>query len=162
MDFNKDVIINIIEKISEVSETPGKKKLQKIIYLIEEKGFDLGFDYRIYYYGPYSSDLDFAVREMNIDGLLTIDYSRSEHKIAVAEGISCSKDDNPIINEVIELYGKDSPSDLELCATALYVFKQVNDKTKVEEGVRKLKGTKYNSVQISRAIDKLVDTGYIL
>ena len=36
------------------NQAPGKKMVQKLIYLIERKGVDLGLNYSIHFYRPYS------------------------------------------------------------------------------------------------------------
>ena len=53
--FDKSAII--INQICEKIE-PGKKMLQKLMYLIERKGVTLELNYSIHYFGPYSSKLD--------------------------------------------------------------------------------------------------------
>jgi len=62
-DFN--ILIPIIDKISHY-QIPGKKVLQKLVYLIEKKGLNLGFDYSIHYYGPYCAQLDDAVHSLEM------------------------------------------------------------------------------------------------
>ena len=52
-------------------------------------------------------------------------------------------------------------SELELIATALYVYIQTKDKDKVKKGVLKIKGSKYSETRIDSAIVRLIRTGYI-
>jgi len=67
------LLVPIIKMISEY-QSPGKKALQKLVYLVERKGLDLGYDYSIHYYGPYSSELDYAVHSLEMQGITTTDY----------------------------------------------------------------------------------------
>ena len=76
-------IVKVISRITKNNGAPCKKALQKIVFLIEAKHVDLGCDYGIHFYGPYSADLDFAVRELNDEGILKIDYTPMEHLISV-------------------------------------------------------------------------------
>ena len=159
---NNSAIVDIIEKITEIAGAPCKKTLQKIVFLIEAKHVRLGCDYGIHFYGPYSADLDFAVRELCDEGVLKIDYTPMDHLISVVDRSTVSEYSNETVNEVIATFGKESPSELELIATALYVYLSINDKEKIKAGVKKLKGTKYLDVRIDTAIKKLVDSGYIV
>lgn len=158
---NNKAIVSIISRLSAIKRAPCKKTLQKIVFLIEAKNVDLGCDYGIHFYGPYSSDLDFAVRELCDDGILEIKYTSMEHRISVADNTAADGYDNQIVNNVIDEFGKESPSNLELLATALYVFLQVRDANKVKDGVVKIKGTKYSERQIDTAVARLRSAGYI-
>lgn len=159
---NNEAIVNIISRITKNNKEPCKKTLQKIVFLIEAKKIDLGCDYGIHFYGPYSADLDFAVRELNDEGVLTIDYTPMEHLIAVADNSIGEGFNNEIVNEVVDEFSKDKPNELELIATALYVYLQIKDVKRVKEGVIKIKGSKYSDSKIDTAIERLKMTGYIV
>ncbi len=152
---NKEAIISIVSKIG----SPCKKTLQKIVFLIEAKGEDLGCDYGIHFYGPYSSDLDFTVYELNNEGKLTIEYTRTEHKISVTEG-TVSLYDNETVNSVINEFATETASELELIATALYVYLSSRDISGILDGVKKIKGSKYSDARINSAINRLNQFGY--
>ena len=50
----------IIKRINEEwGKKPGKKILQKMVFLIEEKGIDLGYEYGLHFYGPYNWNFGF-------------------------------------------------------------------------------------------------------
>lgn len=158
---NYEAIVNIVGKVSELNGAPCKKTLQKIVFLIQAKQVDLGCDYGIHYYGPYSADLDFAVRELCDDGVLSIQYTKLEHNIYVKDDLFGEGYSNPVVDDIIEKFAKDSPSELELIATALYVYMCVRDVSKVKLGVYKIKGDKFFGSQIDSAIERLVRCGYI-
>lgn len=158
---NNYAIVNIISQITEKSSSPCKKKLQKIVFLIEAKQINLGCDYGIHFYGPYSADLDFAVRELSDEGILKINYTHMEHLISVTDTSVGETYNNEAMNEVINEFSKDTPSELELIATTLYVYQQIEDVSKVKSGVVKIKGSKYSEKRIDAAIDRLIKTGYI-
>ena len=158
---NNNAIVNVVEKITEINGAPCKKTLQKIVFLIEAKHIDLGCDYGIHFYGPYSADLDFAVRELCDEGVLKIDYTPMDHFISVNDRSAVENYSNETVNRVVTTFGKESPSELELIATALYVYLSIKDKEKIKAGVKKLKGTKYTDSRIDSAIIKLIDNGYI-
>ena len=161
---NNHAIINIVNRITEKNSPPCKKTLQKIVFLIQAKQIDLGCDYGIHFYGPYSADLDFAVRELSDEGILRINYTPMEHLISVADpsALEPEADNDTAVNEVIDEFAKDTPNELELLATSLYVYLQTKkDVSAVKPGVMKIKGSKYSEKRIDAAIDRLARTGYI-
>ena len=81
---NNSAIVNIIESITKKNGAPCKKTLQKMVYLIEKKGVSIGCDYGIHFYGPYSSDLDFAVREMCDEGVLNRDQNFTDRIVLIS------------------------------------------------------------------------------
>ena len=158
---NNSAIVNIISRITRNNKAPCKKALQKIVFLIEAKHVNIGCDYGIHFYGPYSADLDFAVRELSDDGVLKIDYTPTEHSISVLDDSVGKSYNNKIVNEVVDEFSKERPSELELLATALYVYLQVKDASRIKAGVLKIKGSKYSESNIDDAIDRLRKTGYL-
>lgn len=159
---NNEAIVNIVGKLSEINGAPCKKTLQKVIFLIKAKDVDLGCDYGIHFYGPYSSDLDYAVRELCDEGILNIEYTHLEHKICVQDGSIGANYSNSTVDEIVSEFAKDTPSELELLATALYVYLSDNKEvSKVKSGVMKIKGTKYSEDRIEAAIARLERTGFI-
>ncbi|MEG0784991.1 MAG: hypothetical protein RR389_06155 [Christensenella sp.] len=158
---NNEAIVNVIRKITSDSGVPCKKTLQKIVFLIEAKRIDLGCDYGIHFYGPYSADLDYAIRELTDDGILNIAYTPMEHFISVIDEDFGASYDNRAIDSIISEFSKDSPSELELIATALYVYLGVHDVGRIKDDVIKIKGSKYSVPKIDDAIKRLQVTGYI-
>lgn len=158
---NNAAIVSVVQKITVKKGPPCKKTLQKIIFLIEAKQVDLGFDYGIHFYGPYSADLDFAVRKLSDDGILHIEYTAMEHNISVLDGEIAKDYSEPVIDDVVEEFGTESPNELELLATTLYVYLKVKDLKKTKEGVIKIKGSKYSRERIDNAIERLKNAEYI-
>ena len=158
---NKDAVVAIVKKITEKKGAPCKKTLQKMVYLIEAKGVDLGCDYGIHFYGPYSADLDYTVRSLDDEGILSISYSEMGHNISVADDSICEKYENNLVNQIIEEFGEDTPSELELLTTTLYVYKQQKNDGKTVDGVIKIKGSKYTNSHIWQALKLLREQKYI-
>lgn len=158
---NSKAIVNIVGRITNSGSAPCKKTLQKIVFLIEAKHIELGCDYGIHFYGPYSADLDFAVRELCDEDILKIEYTQMEHLISVVDTDYAGGFNDDKINSVVDEFSKDSPSELELLATALYVYLKAKDVSAVKQGVIKIKGEKYSETRIDEAIKRLKRTGYI-
>ena len=48
-----DNAAHIVKRINDIwGKKPGKKTLQKLVYLIQQKGINLNYDYGIHFYGP--------------------------------------------------------------------------------------------------------------
>ena len=106
--------------------------------------------------------MDFAVRELCDEGILNIEYTLSEHKISVLDESSIAEFNDPIVNQVIDEFAQDTPSELELLATAVYVYLKVRDINKIHAGVVKIKGDKYSNQRINSAIERLKMQGYFV
>jgi uncharacterized protein YwgA len=152
----------IIDMINQNSkEKLGKKKLQKMVYLIEEKGVDLGYEYGLHFYGPYSADLNTETMFLSADGIVQFTYSEYAHTMEVSEGAELEPDlsssQKETIADVIEHFKDTTPSDLELFATTIYAYNNLEDKSEksIIAGVKKIKGEKYSVDQIKNAISKL-------
>ena len=155
-------IAYLIKKTGELKEeNPGKKFMQKIAYLIQAKGINLGLEYGMHFYGPYSAELDFCVVSLVAEGVAEFDYKGFSHLVGIVEGHDpeCSFDDSAleIIEEVINRHKKDSPGDLELLTTTHYVKKnfKIGSDDDIIKGVIKIKGSKYTTEKITSAIKNL-------
>lgn len=154
----------IIKRINEIWEKePGKKTLQKIVFLIEQKGIDLGYEYGLHFYGPYSGTLDAVTTFLSADGVIEFDYSGYSHLMSINEENftvgpdGLSNEQRKTIDELIEYFRGWSPSELELLTTAIYAYNHLEDKSKTSiiNGVQKIKGLKYSKEQIQHSLKEL-------
>ncbi|NLI93040.1 MAG: hypothetical protein GX434_12875 [Peptococcaceae bacterium] len=163
------LLVPIIRMISEY-QSPGKKALQKLVDLIEQKGLDLRFNYSIHYYGPYSSELDYAVHSLEMQGLIDIRAEGMSHKIYLTgleeESITLLPEDEKIIHEVLKIFASMPAHELELITTTDFVARELcrcgkpcTDQELVE-GVKVIKGEKFSSEKIFEAISLLRGNGY--
>ena len=151
----------IIRRINEIwGKSPGKKTLQKLVFLIEQKGIGLNYDYGLHFYGPYSAALDAATAFLSADGVVEFDYSGRSHRMSIADGYGVSSaglsaTQEKEIDDIITRFRGRSPSELELLTTAIYAFNNLEDKTieSVINGVLKIKGAKYSPAEIRQALD---------
>lgn len=168
-------LILIIRKISRI-QRPGKKTLQKLVYLMERKGVKLGFDFSIHYYGPYSSELDYAIHRLEMQGVLEIKPERMTHQISLVENNdlvgeeevgALSVEELPLIKDVITKFAAKSAYDLEVITTTDYVAQQLKansgswDRKSLVDGVKKIKGEKFTEGKIEEAITILQQEGYL-
>lgn len=157
-----NTIVSIIRRLKTVSgKDPCKKTIQKIVYLIEESGSPLGYDYTIHFYGPYSADLDYEIQGLSLVGSLRVDYTNYGHLLSVPKGKQI-RSLNQTIDNVIQNFGAKSPSELELLATTLFVQRKVSSNTPevILPMVKKIKGTKYADSQIVTAVQTLHENDF--
>jgi uncharacterized protein len=54
-------ILELLNLVQNLGEIEGRKKLQKIVYILQTQGYDFPQDFNYFHYGPYSSDVAFQV-----------------------------------------------------------------------------------------------------
>lgn len=154
----------------------GKKKLQKLCYLIERRGVDLHLDYSIHFYGPYSEKLDTALHILDSNGVLKIDTSGATHVIKISSGYKAryavnvleggfTESENQEVDFVLTKFGGRKPMDLEAITTLDYVAKVLvrgnrEDKDIVKK-VKEIKGDKFTDPVLFKDLQILKDYGYI-
>ncbi|MEG2687208.1 MAG: hypothetical protein RR954_08875, partial [Christensenellaceae bacterium] len=143
----------------------GKKKFQKLIYLVEKVGgVSLGYEYSIYFYGPYSSALNDDLGLLVSRGLVHYEIQAYSHLIRADKdkiaqnrtstneaAVGLTQEDCERINGILARFGKKSPSALELLTTAHYVaglLGECKSSESIQAGVKKIKGSKYTSQEI--------------
>jgi uncharacterized protein YwgA len=66
-------ILFVLSRADELKSTINKVKLQKILFLMkEELGLDIPANFKPYKYGPYSIDIDKALKELEKRGDIKI------------------------------------------------------------------------------------------
>ncbi len=152
----------VVKRINDIWEKkPGKKALHKMIFLIQQKGVDLGYNYGIHFYGPYSAALDTATMSLGADGIIEFDYTGHSHLMGINERDfvvlpdALSEEQRETVDQLIRHFSHESPSDLELLTTAMYAYDHLEDKSResVIAGVQKIKGAKYSVEQIQCALE---------
>ena len=166
----KNNVAYIVNQISTITgHPPVKKALQKTVFLIEQKGVELGFDYILHFYGPYCAELDRTTSILSTDGIINFDYSGYGHKMSISdeyrniESENLTPEQRDIIGEVINRYKDKTPSDLELLTTAIYAYQHTGATTRniVIENVKKIKGTKYSDSEIAWALNEFPYFGFV-
>ncbi|MDR1664159.1 MAG: SocA family protein [Clostridiales bacterium] len=129
--------------------------IQKLLYLMERKGLNLGLTYSIHYYGPYSSDLTDRLYRYDALGYLEIDTTRPTHTVSVKQPAEKSFSDaqERIVDDVLKKYIHKSPLELELITTTDYVANTIlsgrsRDVTSIVNEVIKIKGNKFPAEKV--------------
>ena len=163
-----DKILEVLRSICQ-STTPGKKMVQKLVYLVERKGMDLGLDFRIHFYGPYSAELDHFLHFYEAENLLEIDTSGPTHKIIMSstkEDRDLAHSEEDIVNYIIERYAGKTPLELEVLTTTDFVACDLERKNELSTdsivaGVRKIKGSKFTNREILDSVTELHENGFL-
>lgn len=147
-------LVSVNEKIS------GRKKFQKLVYILKHKGFDFKEDYSYYYYGPYSSTLQMEIDALVHSQLLlenVIDNNTYEY--SVTEKAKEHMSDNTFSPEDIEFINilNEKPATiLELVSVLLYL--QDNGYTEKKALISKTEALKPDiAIHINEAYDVFSD-----
>ena len=136
---------NLLQFFSSVEEVVGRKKLQKMIYILKKNGIPFGEKYEFHLFGPYSEELSLRVDELSNLGLIRetkedkSSYFQYRYTITEEGQQFLTHYDNqfPDYQEAIRLLKEKSSRFLELVSTMLY-FEEL-PKEEVEDKVRTVK-----------------------
>lgn len=158
--------------VDKKGQIPGKKAFQKYMYFLDAKGVPTPLSFRIHHFGPYSSELDYATDNLEIEGAIAVSQNSGGSGFVIQPGIK-SKDligsGNSFIQEhqsKIELVLESLPNEsrtLELWSTTHFVANSMNkfydgaEKDNVIKEVVKIKQDKFTENEISEAYDQLID-----
>lgn len=150
----------------------GRKKLQKIVYLIQQKGGPLAETFQYHLYGPFSEQLANEIEEMRSFGLVDEEEKRTaqgqtryEYSLTkVGERLLASMGAGDRLEPFKELIGELATMDgrkLELMATALYLLKLKWPRSAIADVVKGLKSTQgYTTDEVSECLEYLEDRGF--
>ena len=150
-------------------EVVGRTRLQKTVKLLQRLGFPTDYRYTIYFYGPYSEDLQAGVELLDNFGLIAEEEHKNQKEGTVYYTIRAKKEaELPEITEfksVIEQLSIADPVVLELAAT-YDAFRELGcDHKEALQRLRRKKGDKCVSkgtcrlCSFSRASGCLVSKG---
>lgn len=157
----------IISQICKSIE-PGKKMLQKLMYLIDRKGVDLDLNYSIHFFGPYSSKLDNTMHILESYDKLRIDTSGVTHIIRLGDSQisgSLDKEDQEKVDYVLDHFITKSAHELEAITTLDYVatkmLKGNGTDQEIIDKVKQIKGTKFSLEYLANGLNTLKQCNYL-
>ena len=105
----------------------GRTRLQKLAFLLEASGLGSGFSFSYRRFGPYSDELYTSARDAQLLGLLREEEVETgwggTYSIFTADQIP--RDNVPATRkELAQLAAKADPIELELAATAVFLYMQ--------------------------------------
>lgn len=149
----------------------GRKKLQKLVYLAQQRGWPFPEVFKHHIYGPFSEQLANEIEEMTSYGFVA-----EERQVGHGSAFCCSLTDlgkdlmkkhgnstPPLISrEMIAELGKRDARTLELMATVLFLLKCQCAKEQVFTSVGNLKPEQdYSDDEISQALTFLSSSGFL-
>ncbi len=174
------LIAELTKRIHSVSPQFGKTALQKLVFFTQEVyKVDCGYDFKLYSYGPFDSqllsDLD-MVAHWGCVSIIRVNDSLGGYRIDPTESVDSIRDravefldtesTRNALNDLISTYGSMTARDLELRATTVYVAQDLHAKGEQStlERVRHLVGQlkpKFSSDEIERAAIELNERHHI-
>jgi len=175
--MEKEQRFDVIQYLVKSLNRAGKIKIQKVMYFLQEAvGVPLGYEYVMYYYGPYSSQLDDTLSEMQGRGILNImAFAHSGGWQGFDITLGKNADEAPQlpleykdeVERVVSFFNTiDDVKDMELCATIHFVQAILTekgrpaDKESVVNETHKLK-PKFDQQTISEWYDRLEREGLL-
>lgn len=158
---NPTLIGYLVKRIEE--EFPGKQigktVLQKMVYLLESNGI-CHFDYSMYHYGPYSSQVSGELNFAENNGIVEISWEEDKgYFIKPGEALDRLEDflvdeEKERINEIVKKYGGFNAVELSLIATALFLKDNFNvSDNELAKAVHNIK-TQYTLKSIADILQK--------
>ncbi len=177
------LIPELAEKLDGVSPQFGKTALQKMVFLLQEVyGVDCGYDFTLYSYGPFDSQLLGDLDLVESWGCVKVEDAKSSmggYRIVPtgergkirekAADFLDSESTRSAMDSLIKDYGGKSARELELRATLVYVDKDLynrkngKDLPKKEDLYRIVHEIKpkFSDIDMNSAIDELLSLGHI-
>ncbi|RPF54064.1 YwgA family protein [Aquisalibacillus elongatus] len=137
----------------QADEVVGRKRLQKMVYILKKSGFNFSERYSFHFYGPYSEELSTRIEELCNLGFLVEEREKEkgyyQYRYTLTDhGTSFLTDSNvetPDMSGLIDRMNDQSSKFLELVSTMLF-FDNFS-KEEVEEKVFTVKSKQNYSQQ---------------
>jgi uncharacterized protein YwgA len=164
------VVLDLVNRLRDAGSWCGETHIQKATYFLQRLGGgELGFEFILYKYGPYSFDLSQEITELRADDLIAWKF------IALSYGPSLAPTENGqrllecypkarkkfkhLIDFISEQLGPKNVIQLERLATALYVMQESGRKeSEFVEEINRIKP----HISLEEATDSLRDVQKIL
>ncbi len=103
----------------------GKTIIQKLLFLVETRS-DLDFDYTMYHYGPYSSQIGEYIGLAENLGFINVKWNSKKgyfiEPLQPNKSLLLEVEDlQNLLEEVVDNYGKFTANELSIITTAIYI-----------------------------------------
>jgi len=169
------VVIKIVETLENRRRWCGKTMLQKLVYFLQEIAhIPIGYRFLLYYYGPYSKELNNDLYYLEFLNAIKITYSEGSYQISLGEdrdfilkkGGGLLKKYRSQFKKIIDHFHNFDARTLELLATIVYIQKDAERKgekiTKEEllDSVKNIK-VKFSEAEIEDKINCLIKERFL-
>ncbi|WP_054861242.1 hypothetical protein [Gracilibacillus sp. JCM 18860] len=156
----------LVKVIASSAGIVGRKKLQKIIYIMKKLGYPFEEKYTFHFYGPYSEELSLRMEELtNLGFVSEVKESKSnyyQYRYQVTEeGGENFLEHSPVdlsnLEAIVNDMNEKSSRFLELVATMLYFddLDKADTERKVQEVKKKSNYTKEDMKEAWEFIEKI-------
>ncbi|MCL2358983.1 MAG: hypothetical protein FWD52_09180 [Candidatus Bathyarchaeota archaeon] len=172
LQYNKNIILNVLEQQSGL----GKTAVMKIIYMLQQvKKMDMGYDFTIYAYGPYSAgvieDIDDLIEKSLVDSQVYeyanyIGYNLNLTALGKTKLAKLVTNDERKIKDILSFAGEKQAKELELFSTIIFIENQYaknqweREQKDIVDKVAEIK-PHFNKEKISTAYTTLLENKYI-
>lgn len=135
----RHLVVELVRNLNETGSWSGATHVQKCMFFLEHMlNVPAGYDFVIYYYGPFSFDLDRDLVLLQSRGWLTV-KREAGYGVHYRPGPRAPRARPDVgdhawrsLRSVAELFGGKGVKDLELMATTYYVYKGLDGRTRGE------------------------------
>lgn len=155
----------LVKVIASSEGIVGRKKLQKIIYIMKKLGYPFEEKYTFHFYGPYSEELSLRMEELtNLGFVSEVKESKSnyyQYRYQVTEEGENFLEHSPVdlsnLEAIVNDMNEKSSRFLELVATMLYFddLDKADTERKVQEVKKKSNYTKEDMKEAWEFIEKI-------
>jgi uncharacterized protein len=133
----------------------GRKKLQKIVYLLQEAGEDFGQVFSYHYYGVYSSGLAGDIAYMMESGVVTeaqitdgvnVKFSVGLANDAISLVVPAVLQHTPLAEKLSSM----TPRELEVLSTIVFLYRNGMRNDELVSRLRELKGSLFDDVLLKK------------
>lgn len=135
-------INQILTLIKEAGIIDGRKKFQKIVFIIQSKGVDIQERFKYHYYGPFSSDLQLEIDDLVDSGILLEEYSENHYSYRMSPDITDFSIDEDVHarKDLIRYLNSIDTRVLELTSTIYFLQREgYNERNIIEKKLELLK-----------------------
>jgi uncharacterized protein YwgA len=133
----------------------GKKRLQKLVFLLDQAGFESGASFLLKDYGPFSREVESAADIMSVFGDLAeqpvqtgySNYIAIEYSLPDTEGVSPSKE----MVDIVEFLDRFRTVELEIASTIRFFEISGASRSEAVDRTKQMKPSKSTERVISAA-----------
>ena len=169
---DENVILNVMKKKPDL----GKTALMKIVYMLQQvEHVELKYDFEMYTYGPYSSEVLESIEELEEKGLLRSEMYPYGNYVGYQLNISEKGEEalrsldaatEQSVDDILAFSDGKSARDLELLATIIFISglyhrnKLGSGQDEVVKKVREIK-PHFDKAAVSAAYEALKEKSYV-
>lgn len=176
MSISQDVLLKkalVLYVFSLSNEIKGRKKLQKMVYLINSLGWNAFSDYRLYLYGPYSDGLSYEILNLKEEGMLKEEISDKgyTYKLTktgddiykILEKRISETQIKERTNDILKIIQEYTADKLELISTLVYINNKNPglNRQNLKQEIMKIK-PKYKAKEIENAMSEEIVNVFLI